>query len=148
MKFKNLENNLSVKYIEPYLELFANLKSPTRDVLGLALDMACVLRGTEYLIFGGYAVLSHLMQEHGEAIARTWRGSIDIDMAGSLGAFLALSESYQIESDRNSPNLKNKRTLKLAGEEHFKIDFYDGDMEKKFGKSETNKHFGIEILFT
>ncbi|MBI2449146.1 hypothetical protein HYV49_02520 [Candidatus Pacearchaeota archaeon] len=153
MSFSHLDDLLAGgedKNIELYLEIFKDLKEPTRNVLGYTLDIASMLHNSEldneYVIFGGYAVLSHIMKAYGSEMARVWRGSDDIDMAGTPKVKTALKRGYSVSSDMPSPNLKDKRTLKLVEdhEQECKIDFYTGDFKTRFSP-ETNTHFGINV---
>lgn len=154
MVFRHLENMLAEgdnKNAEEYLEVFRDLKEPTRTLLGYTLDIASFLNGSgldkEYVIFGGYAVLSHIMESYGEQIAKVWRGSNDIDMGGTQSILRAIKRGYEINSDFPSQNIKDKRTLKLVedAEKECKIDFYTGDFKKRFS-SERNRHFGIDLI--
>lgn len=151
MTFNHLENRISKEYIPPYLELFDHLQEPTKTVLRYTLDIASYLNSLnlkdEYEVFGGYAVLSHLMNEYSPQISKVWRGSEDIDMAGTEKVRSAIKSGYDIHSDRPSPNIRNKRTLKLCmnSEIECKIDFSTGNYEKKYGCSEENYHFGVPL---
>jgi len=151
MSFKHLEDGLPAGQVEPYLDLFGKLQEPTKTVFGYTLDLASFLKKegltNHYLVFGGYSVLSHLMTSNGPEIARTWRGSSDIDMAGDGAVLLALRRDYDMHSDLASPNINDKRTLKLTtnGEEECKIDFSQGAFRKKYGAAEVNEHFGVPL---
>jgi len=154
MTFQHVEEalvNLPDECTEKYLEVFGDLQEPTRTVLGYALDIASYLNknllGDDYILFGGYAVLSHLMDQFGEEVAKVWRGSKDIDMAGTQRALHAIKAGYDVRSDFPSPNLPDKRTLKLVedAEAECKIDFYTGDMERRFYSPELHKPFGISL---
>ena len=154
MVFGHLENMLAEgdnKNAEEYLDVFLDLKEPTRTVLGYTLDIASFLNSSgldkEYVIFGGYAVLSHIMDIYGEQMAKVWRGSNDIDMAGTQSILRVIKSGYEVNSDFPSQNLKDKRTLKLVedNEKECKIDFYTGDFKKRFS-SERNRHFGIDVI--
>jgi hypothetical protein len=151
MSFTHLENRLSNTNIDSYLGIFNDLQEPTRTVLGYTLDIATLLGDAgllpQFTLFGGYAVLSHLMQEYGPGVAKSWRGSNDIDMAGTSAVINNLHAGYEIKSDLASPNVKDKRTMKLneKGEETCRIDFYLGDFKKRFGDSIINTHFGIPV---
>lgn len=151
MAFSNLEDALPDNKIERYLTLFGNLHEPTKTVLGYALDIASYLKQAgldeEYALFGGYAVLSHLMSVQGEDFATIWRGSTDIDMAGDKKVIQAIRSAYKVNSCNESPNLDNKLTIKLTkeGNPECKIDFYNGDFRQKFREIETNTHLGIPL---
>ena len=154
MTFHHLEDTLVEEReedLEAYLKVFSNLRDPTKTVLGYTLDIGSYLKSLNledsYLVFGGYAVLSHMMNTFGESIAPMWRGSVDIDMAGTPRVLTALKSGYDMKSDLLSPNISEKRTLKLV-EDHepeCKIDFYVGDYSKKYSIPETNFHFGIPL---
>ena len=152
MTFTHLEDALQEGQIESYLELFNHLQEPTRTVLGYTLDVASFLnlRGLreEYSVFGGYAVLSHLMHTYGPGIAKIWRGSTDIDMAGTKKVLTALKSGYDFHSDSKSSNVPDKRTLKLElnGETECKIDFSEGDFFEKYGVPRQNIHFGVPLM--
>src|SRR3989344_4475715 len=128
MAFSNLEDRLDVAQYESYLSVMCDLKDPFKTAFSYALDMACVLdtnqlRG-EYALFGGYGVLTHIVDRFGEKIIPIWRGSNDVDMLGTMKALTALKSFYPFKSDLPSPNLENKRTLIIAGETgDYKLDF-------------------------
>jgi len=152
MGFRYLEDSLEGENMPSYLEVFGELQEPTKTVLGYTLDIASFLNRVglqkEYGLFGGYAVLSNLMSTFGEGVAKTWRGSDDIDLAGTLEVLNSIRSGYNLTNDRLSPNLPSKRTLKLEkceGEEECKIDFYEGDVALKYGSVGTNTHFGIPV---
>ena len=109
MTFTNLENALKDNQIESYLDLFGHLQEPTKTVLGYTLDVASFLDlvglRKEYSVFGGYAVLSHLMSTYGPGVAKLWRGSTDIDMAGTQKVLNALKSGYRFHSNSQSPNV-------------------------------------------
>ena len=141
--------------IDLYTKVLELTKGPARLVLPLTLDIASYLQKEglqdQYILFGGYAVLSHLMSVRGEEMAANWRGSEDIDMAGTEQVVRAIKSGYRVTSDRPSPNLQDKRTIKLSVEqttgieEECKVDFYTGHFEDKFFPPETNTHFGCEL---
>lgn len=87
------------------------------------------------------------MNAFGDSVARTWRGSTDIDMGGNCQVLNSIRPGYHLSNDLLSPNLPDKRTLKLdvGGERECKIDFYCNDPEKKYGRSQINSHFGIPL---
>jgi len=151
MPFNHLEDTLDNEHILSYLEFCGELQEPTRTVLGYTLDIASHLHSQgisdNYSVFGGYAVLSHLMNTFGDSVAKTWRGSTDIDMGGACNVLNSIRSGYHLSSDLLSPNLKDKRTLKLdiSGERECKIDFYCNDPGKKYGLSQINSHFGIPL---
>jgi hypothetical protein len=133
------------------LEFFEELQEPTRTVFGYTLDIASNLNSKglsdRYSIFGGYAVLSNLMRTFGDSVAKLWRGSTDIDLGGDHDVLNVIRSGYNISNDLESPNIPDKRTLKLDvdGEEECKIDFYLGDTARKYGCSQVNSHFGIPL---
>ena len=151
MTFKHLENTLADEQVAHYLEFCNELQEPTRTVLGYTLDIASHLDShglsEQYAVFGGYAVLSHLMSTFGDPVARAWRGSTDIDMGGNHKVLSSIKSGYHMSNDSPSPNIPDKRTLKLDidGEGECKIDFYLGDITKKYGDSRINTHFGIPL---
>lgn len=67
MTFRHLEDAIPSGRIESYLELFAKLHEPTKTVLAYTLDLASHFNNlglnNDYTLFGGYAILSHLMRE-------------------------------------------------------------------------------------
>ena len=129
MTFENLEERLPEDKVELYFELSDKLKEPTKTTFCYLLDIASVAEKTnlteEYMVFGGYAVLAHLSSQYGEKVTPTWRGSNDIDVTGSVDVLNTLRSFYNITDDNPSPNIKNKRTLKLYtnNENECKIDF-------------------------
>lgn len=150
--FKHLEDGLSTENdMQRYLEVHGKLQEPTRTVLPYVLDIVALLEknglNDQYALFGGYAVLSHLMRYFGESTAISWRGSTDIDMAGTQDVLRAIHRGLEVHSDLASPNIPNKRTVKLAdtGEEECRVDFYGGDFTKRFGAPVRNVHFGIGV---
>jgi Trp operon repressor len=151
MSFKHLEDNLSDGHISPYLGFLKGLQEPTRTVLRYTLDIASTLNSNEllekYSVFGGYAVLSNLMNAFGDSVAKVWRGSEDIDLGGNHDVLKAIKSGYHVFNDLPSPNIPDKRTLKLDidGEKECKIDFYLGDVSKEYGCSQVNSHFGIPL---
>ncbi len=150
MTFRHLEETLTDEQVVPYLEFCKELQDPTKTVLRYALDIAShlnSLRQTNYAVFGGYGILSHLMNVFGENVARAWRGSTDIDMGGSHKVLNAIRSGYHMSNDSLSPNILDKRTLKLdlEGEKECKIDFYLGNPKEKYGPSQTNVHFGVPL---
>jgi hypothetical protein len=156
MVFKHIEECvLEQDQTDNYSLVLDQTKWPTKLVLPLALDIASYLKKlgleNDYVLFGGYAVLSHLMSVGGEDVAHSWRGSEDIDMAGTQRVINALKTEYEIIGDKPSPNIKDKRTIRLLVEpgvgnkEECKIDFYNGDYETRFSPTETNTHFGCEL---
>ena len=152
VEFNYLERLLDdEKDIDEYLRLFGDLQEPTKTVLGYTFDIAAYLYTlnlvNEYELFGGYAVLSHLMREYGSDVSKLWRGSNDIDMAGTTNVLNALRSGYNIFSDSESPNILDKRTLKFSSdsERECKIDFSTGDYSKKYGLAQCNTHLGIPL---
>lgn len=150
--FKHLENRLEeLKDRFQYSEVHDRLQEPTRTVLPYVLDVGALLEKNgledQYALFGGYAVLSHLMRTYGDHTAIGWRGSNDIDMAGTPSVMSALSSGFRINSNRRSPNVSDKWTIKLydEGEQECRIDFFGGDFEQKYGKPVINTHFGINV---
>lgn len=148
MVFKNLEEKLSVENFGIYSDIVQRIKEPFKSTLRYMLDIASVIEEIqlkdEYTMVGGYAVLTHIVDQFGDKIIPTWRGSQDIDMAGSYKVINALKSFYNIESDLPSPNIKDKRTLKIKEDENeCKIDFILGDLPYK---REEKRILGIPIL--
>lgn len=144
MSFQNLEDHVAKEdVLDDFFTLFkpsGGLREPTRTVLGYALDIGALLDTIqlqeEYAFHGGYASLVHLMALLGPPIALTWRGSTDIDMYGTQEVITTLKRAYHVESDRKSPNLAKKRTIKLTtlqgqAEPETKIDFTFGPPEEE-----------------
>jgi hypothetical protein len=152
MTFYKLEDRIAeTGRIDEYLDVFARLQEPTATVLRYTLDIAVALEETglqhQYVVHGGYASLAHLMGIFGEKIALVWRGSQDIDMAGTERVLSTLKKYYEVTNDQPSPNLPNKRTVKLKTrttppEEEVKIDFsmYDQPLNVT-----TRTFFGITL---
>lgn len=94
------------------------ISEPTRTVVGYVTDIAAVLRkyqlDGQYGVFGGYAVLAHLVSRFGDSVIPAWRGSNDIDMFGTIEVLNALRATYIVTNDRPSPNLDDKVTLKIV----------------------------------
>ncbi len=152
MTFHKLEDRITeTGQIDDYLGVFARLQEPTATVLRYTLDMAVALEETglqdQYVVHGGYASLAHLMGIFGEKIALAWRGSQDIDMAGTERVLSTLKGYYDVMNDLPSPNLPNKRTVKLKTrtsppEEEVKIDF---SMYDRPSNVATRTFFGITL---
>ncbi len=141
MAFSNLEDRLDVARYESYLSVMDDLKDPFKTAFSYALDMACVLDTNqlreEYALFGGYGVLTHIVDRFGEKIIPIWRGSNDVDMLGTIKALTALKSFYLFKSDLPSPNLENKRTLIIQGETgDYKLDFCVTSSEDLSAKEE------------
>jgi len=153
MTFDRLEDNIPRENIGKYLDVSGRLHSPTKEVLLYTLDLAAYFNTlgltNDYALFGGYAVLSHLMKEQGEDVSVVWRGSGDIDIAGSISILNAVKSGYDIHSCLYSHNLQDKFTIKLvtknSEDDECRIDFYNGDIGKRFGDIEINNHFGIPL---
>jgi hypothetical protein len=154
MTFQYLESGLvkgKESDLRDYLEVSLGLEEPTRTVLGYTLDIASYLQTLglqdEYSLFGGYAILSNLMEQFGERVCLEWRGSNDIDMAGTQRVLNAFKEGYDFKSDRPSPNISHKRTLKLTedNESECKIDYYLLSPQETSYIPEMHSHFGIPV---
>ena len=129
MTFKRLEDRLPEEGYEDYIDIVDDLRDPTKTVFRYLLDMVTSIESVdlkrEYTVFGGYAVLTHLIAQYGDKIVKLWRGSSDIDVAGSVNVLNLLKSFYNVESDFISPNIVDKRTVKLRipDEDLCKIDF-------------------------
>jgi len=152
MEYQHLERQVeSSGNLDDYITVMEHLREPTSRVLPRSLDIAACLNsanlGDDYIVFGGYGVLSHMMSAKGPHVAETWRGSNDFDIAGTEAAIRALKGNYQIIGDRPSPNLRNKRTLILEEQDgrELKIDFYTGHFEERYFPPEINTHFGVDF---
>jgi hypothetical protein len=151
MKLKHLEDSLNDENALQYLKWFGELREPVKTVFGRTLDIASYLNlqgmSDQYGVFGGYAVLSNLMGAFGDDVAKVWRGSDDIDMAGTIQVLNSMRSAYDFTNDLPSPNIPSKRTLKIKEEdgEECKIDFYLGSIALKYGSVRTNCHFGIPV---
>ncbi len=152
MKYQYLERQIELTGNEiEYFTVIEHLKEPTARVLPRSLDIVACLNsanlGDDYIVFGGYGVLSHMMNARGPHVAETWRGSDDLDIAGTEVIVKTLKGNYNIISDRPSPNLRNKRTLILEEQDmrELKIDFYLGHFEERFFPPEINPHFGVDF---
>ena len=147
MVFQNLEGRLTEEHIETYVDIMEDIENPTKTTLGAALDIAVVLKNTglehQYALFGGYAVLAHLVDKYGDGIILSWRGSEDIDMIGSVHVLNAIRSNYNVTNDRQSPNVSDKRTLKIQPEyaPEVKIDYTQGSLDY----TEEKEIFGIPI---
>ena len=151
MTFKHLEDKLEVEQYETYLDIVNRLKEPFNSTLKYMLDMAAVLDQVklkdEYAIFGGYGVLTHIVDQFGDRIIPTWRGSQDIDMIGDEKVKSTLKGFYNIESDMASPNIRNKRTLKIVEEgRECKVDFTLGNVKEGQYEIEEKIILGIPIM--
>ena len=63
----------------------------------------------DYVVFGGYSVLIHLINAIGTEVIERWRGTYDIDIVVSKKARTVLKSQLNVISDRRSPNEKGKR---------------------------------------
>lgn len=148
MTFPNMDNflleqvergDLTDSQLENILDLMDELPEPTKTVLGYLTDIAAMAKTMgfedEYFLFGGYAVLTHLVSQYGDTVAKLWRGSDDIDMNGSRGLLNSIRSVYKIENDRLSENLADKRTLKITdregNEDTCKIDYMMREFDEK-----------------
>ncbi len=150
MKFKNKDDlltkrldsgNISEKDLDEILTIEGKLAEPTKTVVNYLRDIASMAElqqiDDNYVIFGGYAVLAHMIRQHGNAIAEFWRGSDDIDMTGDITLLNSIRSQYFVSNDRASPNLKGKRTLKIisrgepdeTGKGECKIDYFQRDFD-------------------
>jgi len=128
MAFDNLEKRLPESQYDIYLDITRRLKEPFNSTLRYMLDMASVFEEVklkdQYALFGGYAVLTHIVDQFGDKIIPTWRGSQDIDLIGTNKIITTLKSFYNVESDNASPNIKGKRTLKIdENNRECKVDF-------------------------
>jgi len=149
MTFRHLEDIIVKEGREAdYLSITDGLKEPTKSTYAYLLDIAAMLRQNglqdRYQVFGGYAVLAHLIRQYGDRIVLAWRGSSDIDMIGDMQALTSLKGFYQVKSDLPSPNIPSKRTIKLTidGKQECKIDYTIGN---KRGRTEFVSVLGIEV---
>lgn len=150
MTFANLEDRLDVTQYASYLDVMGDLREPFKTALGYALDMACVLStnqlGGEYALFGGYGVLTHIVDRFGERIIPVWRGSNDVDMLGTMKALTALKSFYHFKSDLPSPNVEHKRTLIIQGETgDYKLDFCVASPEDLVAAREDKQIWGVPV---
>ncbi len=150
MPFPRLEEHLlETENIDKFERLNQRLCEPTKTVLSYVLDIGALLDKENMrfaqILFGGYGVLAHLAASYGEDIASLWRGSSDIDMGGNDNVLRLFHRAYTVTSDRPSPNLHSKRTLKIeAPSEHeCKIDFYQGPQARFDG--EIRRFFSIPL---
>ncbi len=160
MKFKNKDDlltrkldrgDISEKDLDEILAIEGKLAEPTKTVIEYLRDIAAMAElqhlDNNYAVFGGYAVLAHMIRQHGNAIAEFWRGSDDIDMVGDIILLNSIRSQYFVSNDRASPNLKGKRTLKIisrgevdeTGKGECKIDYF----QREFDIEDTEK---IDIL--
>jgi hypothetical protein len=143
MVFRNRDRFLVERYddgrvsesrLEDILETADSLREPARTPLGYMGDIVGMahLEGLDddYTMFGGYAVLSHLVDEYGEGIVKMWRGSEDLDMVGTTQLADAINSWYDVREDNWSENVANKRTIKMlvpdGSEPLVKIDYVVG----------------------
>jgi len=99
----------------------------------------------EYVLYGGYGVLMHLVNALGtEAIPR-WRGSSDIDLIGNERIVQALKGYFNVVSDRPSPNVKGKRTLRIKVDEAEKSIKLDMKFAEKPEEIATVELYGLSI---
>lgn len=134
MSFKNRDDHLvsrvqngelSEGKLEEILIIVDSTPEPTKTVLSYIGDITSLallyeLNEQQY-VFGGYAVLSHLVSRFGDQIIPIWRGSDDIDMKGTIEVLNALRSAYAVKNDRESPNLENKITLKLGSKDDVSV---------------------------
>ena len=115
--------------LEDFNKTISNLEQGTRNAVKLLLGLAHEFHSKgldkEYVVFGGYAVLMHMVKAIGtEAIAR-WRGTYDLDIVMDEKVKRDLKSQLEVISDRKSERYKGKRTIKIRMEEAkepYKID--------------------------
>ena len=150
MVFERLESRLDDAHVSTYLDIIEDVREPTRTVFNYLLDIITSIESVdlqnEYTIFGGYAVLTHLMDHYGDKIIKMWRGSSDIDIAASISVLNLLHAFYHVNSDKSSPNIQDKRTVKLQlpKEDLCKIDFTLDNEQKRYDR-EVKAMLGIPI---
>ena len=151
MTFKNLEEAIAKgeeSKFDEYLEIMGTLKEPTRSTFAYLLDIATTLRQNElqdrYQVFGGYAVLPHLIFKYGDRIVLAWRGSSDIDMAGDIEVLNVMKGLYNVKTDVAAPNIPGKRKVRLSTENEAEcsVDYLP---DKRLGGTETLPILGIEV---
>ncbi len=141
MTFENLETNLIIngnnREIDAYLALNRSLPDHYNSTFMHMLDIASLMNHAglrdQYKIVGGYSVLAHLVNNFGYEIIPNWRnslGSSDVDIIGTEKVYKTLKQTYNVkhDDDRQSPNLPNKRTIRIRDDERClckgcKVDF-------------------------
>ncbi|MBI1970013.1 hypothetical protein HYS48_04935 [Candidatus Woesearchaeota archaeon] len=155
---KSLEESLrETGNLENFSRALSHPIQKVRETTALLFAIAYALEqkklNRDYVVYGGYSVLLQLARTVGiEAIA-LWRGSYDIDMVGSEKVVESIKEQYRVISDRVSPNVRGKRTLRVQIDETepIKIDirqkeeFLDEPSEVYYQDIETVELFGIPV---
>ena len=94
-------------------------------VLGIALNLHENGLENDYTFYGGYSVLMHLVNTIGKGAIYGWRGSYDLDIVCNNRIRYHLQRYIKIVSDRTSPNIRGKRTIRVKpkdSEKSYKID--------------------------
>ncbi len=149
---ENEEGRITDSELEDILNLNDRIPEPTKTVLGYLTDVAAMLReqklADQYVVFGGYGVLCHLVSCFDDNIISVWRGSDDIDMVGSVHVLNSIRSGYNVFNDKPSPNIESKRTLKITPRRQnitsCKIDYVEDDKIVQ-QDTETVKVMGIPI---
>lgn len=137
---KRVENGeISEEKVDNIFELERTLKEPLKTTLSYTRDLAAALDiyglKEKYALFGGYAVLAHLVDEYGDNFTKAWRGSEDIDIIGGVDILNSIRSNYLIHDDNPSQNIKDKRTLKISNEygpeKSCKVDYVDREFDGK-----------------
>lgn len=122
------EGLLSEADLDKVLALYDKIDQPVRSLLELAGDISVTLLQRDlqknHCIFGGYAVLAHLVDRFGDQFIPAWRGSDDVDIIGTEDVLHALEDRFKIKASRLNHNV-NKYSLFVPGdkEETYKIDY-------------------------
>jgi len=150
MAFKQLEERLDPNFYDNYLEIFGGIKEPFHSTLKYMLDIAATLDevklGKEYVLYGGYGVLTHLADQFGERIIPTWRGSHDIDIIGTEKVAGTLKSFYNIQNGSKNHNVGGKRTLHIVGEDsECKVDLSLKNQKEYLEYREEKNLFGVPI---
>ncbi len=148
MTFDKLEETISKEYTGFKNEVGKIKDRIVRNTLLYLLDSAQnfsnIGLNDQYALFGGYGVLAHILDYSGESLISQWRGSSDIDLAGTERIINAFYQFYNVTNNRPSPNLSDKNTIKIIKGDNpeCKIDFV---YLKNDFRTEQKKIYGIPI---
>jgi hypothetical protein len=157
MILDNLETRLKENgALETFNRDTSCIDQDARNLLKLLFGVASELdkTGQDYVLHGGYAVLVHLADCLGTKAIPKWRGSHDLDLVANEKIVTMLKSYFNVLSDRRSPRVKGKRTLKVLLEETgkpYKLDlrmleqFADNSAETYRGEIDTLSVYSISV---
>lgn len=128
MVLASLEERLNTAgNLERFNEDISGLDTEVKNLIRLLFGVASELCETNhrYVLHGGYAVLLHLADCLGTKAIAKWRGSYDLDLIVNEEIVNMFKTYLIVISDRKSPNIQGKRTLRIIldkSETPYKLD--------------------------